>query len=110
MTRSESTRKIQIKNRAKWNSRISKINIIGHANVLHHDIESKLASLYFDIAGRVDKDAKRPSITNLAQYFNMTPWTVRRELRLRAELLFCKPMKRVTHNRLHVTLRSKGIS
>jgi hypothetical protein len=100
-------RERQIQYRNRWAQRIKKLRLMGHANVLHHDIEGKLANLFFKHVGRVDRGSRK-SIKSLVQYLNMTPWTPMRELRLRAELLFCKPMKRKAHTKLHRYLQIEG--
>jgi hypothetical protein len=91
-----------------WINRIPKLDILGHENVIHHRT-GMAASLYFKVVGRVDRDAKRPSVTDISQYLNMTPPTFNRALRLRAELLLCKSMKRTEHSQLHADERSKHV-
>jgi hypothetical protein len=102
-------KRLQYKRRNRWMERIGKLQV-GHQTVMHHLTakESKLATLYFKYVGRVDRDPKRPSVTTLSRYINMTPWTVKRELRLRTELLFCRPMARGNHQRLHLYERWEG--
>jgi hypothetical protein len=98
------TKRLQDKRRNRWMERINSLTV-GHQTVLHHCTESKLANLYFKYVGRLDRDPKRPSVTTISRYCNMTPWTMGRELRLRTELLFCKLMNRSAHSTLHHRLR-----
>jgi hypothetical protein len=104
-------KRLQYKRRNRWMERIGSLNV-GHRIVLHHLTaqESKLAGLYFKVIGRVDRDANRPSVTTISRYTNMTPWTIGRELRLRTELLFCKPMNRSAHAVLHHRLKREDRS
>ena len=96
-------KRLQLKRRTKWRGRIKLLDTINRQRVIHHltPEQSKLATLYFKVMGRVDRDPKRPSVTTFSRYINMTPWTVSRELRVRAELLFCKTMAAGDHIRYH---------
>lgn len=73
--------------------------------VTHHEIEKPLAKLFFKVVGRVDRDKNRPGIKTMSAYLNCTPYTKLRGLRMRAELLFCRPMDLDQHISLHQKLR-----
>jgi hypothetical protein len=87
-----------------WRNRISKLDMEAGMH-MHHRIESALARAYFKIFGRMDRE--RSNQTSLSTVIQHLPFTLKNELRLRAELLFCKPMKDGAHRIFHSKL-SKG--
>jgi hypothetical protein len=94
---------------AEWISHVPKLELKGY-DVMHHAIEKPLAALYFAVFGRVDKNVKRKNIKSISIYRDKTKWTLVREFRLRAELLFCRPMTHSDHFQLHRKLkREKSI-
>jgi hypothetical protein len=85
-----------------WRNRINKLNMEAGTH-MHHRIESALANLYFKKFGRLDRE-KSNQVTMSTVLQNL-PFTLRNELRLRVELLFCKPMTSGGHRSLHNKLR-----
>ena len=91
---------------AEWISHIPKLEMKGF-DVMHHEIEKPLAALYFAVFGRVDKNPTRKHIKSISLYRDKTKWTLGRGLRIRAELLFCRPMIYSDHFKLHRKLKKE---
>jgi hypothetical protein len=81
-----------------WRNRIRKLDMEAGMH-MHHRIESPVARAYFKIFGRIDRMSK--SRRTLAMVIEALPYSFKNELRLRAELLFCKPMSNSDHKKLH---------
>jgi hypothetical protein len=90
-----------------WMDRIPKLALKA-GEVMHHEIDVPWKNAILERFPKIRCDHDKHKNYTMKTYMSTTPPTFLRELRMRFELLFCRPMQSSDHSTLHIKLKQKG--